>query len=708
MKLSEQQSKAVHNLQDFLRGGAQVFKLHGYAGTGKAQPFGSKVQTPSGPRNIEDLRIGDRVFTARGTVTRVSGVFPQGLQDTYRVTFRDGFSVDCNLNHLWKVQTRKMRGTSGRFYTLTTGEILEKGLYHNSGDMRWVIPLTEPVQYPEQEFPVDPYVLGSFLGDGTNMGSTPILCSPERDRFVIEEVQRRIPEWIRVHNSKQEHCNYHHLSDTRGGANSPNGLAKTFKDLGVAVKSPDRFIPETYLRGSVDQRWDLLRGLMDTDGSTQSNRTSFSSKSERLAYGVAELVQSLGGTAIVFLNDRDEYHVNVKTFENPFMLPRKADRWSPSTKNPPSRYIQSIEKIGRDPHVCIMVEDSEHLYQTDHYVVTHNSTVISHVLGGREDIIFAAPTAKATTVLQNKGIKNAATLHSLLYQPYEYEHPVTKKPTLGFKENPSSPLAQGGIVVVDEASMVGAQVAEDLLRHPIKVIAVGDPGQLPPVMSRGNESLLTGRPDSMLTEVHRTALDSPILQLATHVREKGRLPQWHFNKPGGRIVKHSSEAGDFSRYDQIIVGRHKTRFSVNTYTRKIRGYTNPLPYVGERVLCKKNDLEKGLVNGQQYEVKSSIPMDEDTLLVQLEGPGGWVVDCTAWTHGFSGPDGKEALEMMPLRDRGTNVELWHSDAITAHSSQGSEWGSVLVKDESRVFGNSAGKWLYTAITRAQHEIVVVR
>lgn len=342
------------------------------------------------------------------------------------------------------------------------------------------------------------------------------------------------------------------------------------------------------------------------------------------------------------------------------------------------------------------------------YAGTGKSTVISHVLGGRDDIVFTAPTAKATAVLRSKGIKDAATIHSLLYQPYEYEHPVTKKPTLGFKENPNSPLAKGGVVVVDEASMVSSQVAEDLLRHPIKVIAVGDPGQLPPVMSRGNESLLTGRPDSMLTEVHRTALDSPILQLATHVREKGRLPNYHFDKPGGKIVNHSSEAGDFSRYDQIIVGRHKTRFSVNTYTRKIRGYTEPFPYVGERVLCKKNDLEKGLINGEQYTVTSSIPVNDETLLVQLEGPGGWTVDATAWTHGFQGADGKETLENMPLRERGTNVELWHSDAITAHSSQGSEWGSVLVKDESRVFGSSAGKWLYTAITRAQHEIVVVR
>lgn len=342
------------------------------------------------------------------------------------------------------------------------------------------------------------------------------------------------------------------------------------------------------------------------------------------------------------------------------------------------------------------------------YAGTGKSTVIAHVLGGRDGVRYTAPTAKATTVLQDKGIKDAVTLHSLLYTPYEYTHPITKKPTLGFKDNPKSELHKGGVVVVDEASMVPVQVAEDLLNYPVKVIAVGDPGQLPPVMARGNESLLSGRPDVVLTEVHRTALDSPILELATYVREKGRLPNYNYNKPGGRIVKHSSEAGDLTQYDQVIVGRHKTRVQATGYIRKKRGYTDPFPYVGERVICKRNDKNKGLVNGQQYVVRSNIPIDDDSFLVQLEGPGGWTVDCTAWTHGFLGLKGKEHLEMMPMNDRGTNIELWHADAITCHSSQGSEWGSVCVVDESRVFGKNAGRWLYTGLTRASESVVVVR
>ena len=352
------------------------------------------------------------------------------------------------------------------------------------------------------------------------------------------------------------------------------------------------------------------------------------------------------------------------------------------------------------------LSSGQQIYKIHGYAGTGKSTVISHVLGGRDDIVFCAPTAKAASVLRSKGTE-AVTIHSLLYTPYEYVHPRTKKPTLGFKENPKSPLAAGGIVVVDEASMVDAQIAEDLLRHPVKVIAIGDPGQLPPVMSKGNQSLLSGRPDVMLTEVHRTALDSPILELATYVRENKKLPPWEFNKPGGRIVRHSSEAGEFTSFDQIIVGRHKTRFRVNDFVRRQRGFQGSFPNAGETVLCKMNKIDKGLINGAQYTVRSSMKVDEDSLIVDLVAEDGTIIPETAWTYGFLGARGMEHLARMPMNDRKENLILWHSEAITCHSSQGSEWGKVLVNDESRSF-NTPGPWLYTALTRAQEEVVIVR
>lgn len=337
---------------------------------------------------------------------------------------------------------------------------------------------------------------------------------------------------------------------------------------------------------------------------------------------------------------------------------------------------------------------------------TGKSTCISEVIDP-EEATFTAPTAKAATVLQGKGV-DAHTIHSLLYTPYEYIHPATKKPTLGFKLNPKCQFADGGVVVVDEASMIPTQVAEDLLSFPVKVVAVGDPGQLPPVMSRGNGSLLSGRPDAMLTEVHRTALDSPVLALATWVRKNGRLPNSDSFKGDTAILSDVREAGDLLSYDQVIVGRHRTRFKANSHMRKLRGYHSSLPQVGEDVLVKKNDRNKGLVNGETYTVETLIPADDDYFITRLRTPAGDPVDTTMWTHGFEGKEGMERLEEMRFKDRGTNTEAWHSEAITAHSSQGSEWDRVLVVDESKTFGKNAGRWLYTAVTRAAESVVVVR
>lgn len=340
---------------------------------------------------------------------------------------------------------------------------------------------------------------------------------------------------------------------------------------------------------------------------------------------------------------------------------------------------------------------------------TGKSTTIAQV-DELQDAIYAAPTAKAAQVLIRKGI-DAKTIHSLIYTPFEYQDPRTRKPKLGFKLNEKSDLRKGGVLIIDESSMVGSQMVEDLLTFPIKIIAVGDPGQLPPVMSKGNVSLLTGRkPDVMLTEVHRTALDSPILALATYVRKFGKLPGGNNFKDGSGIVDKTRDAGDLVGFDQIIVGRHKTRFLVNEYVRRLKGYEGILPNEGEAVLCKHNDPTRGLINGEQYTVlrtRDDGP-EEDTMMLALRAYNGDNVYCNAWKHGFRGVKGREILEHMPLKERAENTEVWHSEAITAHSSQGSEWNDVLIIDESRTFGKAAGQWLYTAVTRAQERVVVSR
>ena len=360
------------------------------------------------------------------------------------------------------------------------------------------------------------------------------------------------------------------------------------------------------------------------------------------------------------------------------------------------------DKAARE--LASFLKSNDRLFKLQGAAGCGKSTVITEVLGNRVDVRYSAPTAKAAQVLRRKGT-DAQTLHSLMYQPVEVKDEVTGKPKLVFKENPKSPLWGGGIVVVDEASMCPGFIAAKLQEYPIKVIAVGDPFQLPPVKSAG--SLLTGSPDALLTRVHRTALDSPVLELATFVRERGHLPDV-FERGHTKIVSDTRDAGDLVAFDQVIVGKHTTRFKATDHLRSLRGRGSRKPEVGDRVICKRNDMEKGLVNGGQLRVKRILDMGQDVLYTELMDDDGLHVSTTAWTHGFTGPQGLEKLEEMSFKDRAENTELWYSDAITAHASQGSEWDSVLVVDESKVFRQNASKWLYTAITRASESVTVVK
>jgi hypothetical protein len=145
------------------------------------------------------------------------------------------------------------------------------------------------------------------------------------------------------------------------------------KQLGLKdVKSRDKFIPEKYIRASVQERRDLLSALLDCDGCTNGGHTTYSTMSENLAENVIELVQSLGGTASKSRSNRDGcLTVAIAMPENPFSLPRKADLWDSVSHRAPSRRIQSIIPEGEAEVVCIQVEAEDHLYVTEDYIVTH-------------------------------------------------------------------------------------------------------------------------------------------------------------------------------------------------------------------------------------------------------------------------------------------------------------------------------------------------
>lgn len=757
LELTEQQQEAVTKIQDWYQDpGQQIFRLFGFAGSGKALAHGSKVQTPDGPVSIEDIKVGDLVFGADGYAVPVTGVFPQGVRQAYRVTFRDGVSVLCDYDHLWNVQTAKTRSTGRPYKTMTTGEIMAAGLKFDCGIYRFVIPLCEPVQYPHRDLPVDPYVLGALIGDGTSLGKTPTLCISRDDRFIAAEVRRRLPEWAVMTIDAHGSCERHRITDPRRFR--ANATAEALRILGLAVKSPQRFIPADYLHASVEQRWDLLRGLMDTDGCSRGNRISFSTKSERLANDIMSLVQSLGGTAISNKTGRNsEYSINVKVMTCPFLLPRKATQWRPSRKNPPSRRIIDIQPAGTAEHTCVSVAATDGLFLTDHYVVTHNTTLAQHIVDSLGVMAhFAAYTGKAAYVLRSKGCWGASTIHSLIYSPQEKvrqhleelrrklritedddeaeaieaqmraEEDRLATPDFILKED--SDLRHSPLLVLDEVSMVGTRVAGDLLSFGTKILCLGDPAQLPPV--DGGGYFINAPADHLLTEIHRSALDSPVTRLATSVRQ---------SPPGDRTLGMPGMDGDSGRcqaisrdelmsFDQVLVGTNKTRWLAIHLLRGLHGLTGSHPVPGDRVIGLSNSSQLGIFNGQQFLVIETTPPapDADRIRLVVEDDSGDRRSLVAWKSGFLGFEGEKKAKR---EGRGSVAAMTFAQAITCHKSQGSQWDNVLVVDESWIFARAAAeeaqragkspeeaaaaghiagqRWLYTSITRAAKRVVVI-
>ena len=382
---NDEQYEGIKKIRKWLQSSDTYFVLAGYAGTGKQQPVDCLVYTLNGSKKIGDLKIGDKIFSPNGDLVTVNGVFPQGIKQAYKITFRDKSTTECGDEHLWNVWTHKLRAKNRPAITLTTNEIMSSGLVYDYGKKRifkYSIPLTEPLQYPNRELPIHPYLLGVLLGDGTNLGKTPIITTPDIDQEIITIINTIKPDYIEIRRHDSSNCPKYNLVDVDDiGANKLNRI---IKNLGLNLKSINRFIPDIYKYSSVEQRYELLRGLMDTDGTSRNNRISYSTSSHQLMTDVIELVESLGGIAIKNKDDirRDNvnYTINIKTFDKPFKIKRKANNWKFSRKNPPSRHIISIEKSRITEQICISVDSTDGLYLTDHFIVTHNTTCVKKIL----------------------------------------------------------------------------------------------------------------------------------------------------------------------------------------------------------------------------------------------------------------------------------------------------------------------------------------
>lgn len=235
--------------------------------------------------------------------------------------------------------------------------------------------MCKPVEYPAREYFIHPYILGAFIGDGYLLGSTPVITNPYIDGDIHERIASLVSHGYVMKSVKNQYVPHYSISKN---GERPNKYMAEFKRLGLNVKSELKHVPQEYLYGDVQQRKDLLAGLMDTDGTiSKGAKMCYSTTSERLANDVVLLVQSLGGKAKVGRYEREgkpvEYRTAITIPFNPFYTKRKREAFCIRKSNYNSRYIKSVEYVGEEECQCIYVDSKEHTYLTDSYIVTHNT-----------------------------------------------------------------------------------------------------------------------------------------------------------------------------------------------------------------------------------------------------------------------------------------------------------------------------------------------
>ena len=348
-----------------------------------------------------DLQVGDYVFNREGKPVEVTGVYPQGIRDIYEVELTDGRVLHVGAGHLWTYKSRFGNG-SKCWKVADTATLMQKyqneyrPTDRNAHTIKFVIPMNQAVAWSEREYKLDPYVMGVAIGNGCLSINAFTISSGDEETIVrCQSLLHAVGMYKNPHN-----YSYTYLTGKKHGTvnchyQTKDVLSEVPELIGLT--SDKKYIPEIYKRGSIEQRWSLIQGLFDTDGTIDNGnraRVSYSTVSERLAYDVQDVLYSLGISSSVISYDRAdksrEYRVSVKCNNDDkvkfFRLERKKKRAEAAqilnqTKERVKKFgevigIRDIRKTDRkDSTTCIMVDDEEHLYQAGQYIVTHNTEV---------------------------------------------------------------------------------------------------------------------------------------------------------------------------------------------------------------------------------------------------------------------------------------------------------------------------------------------
>ena len=387
----------VQAFQDMLDDKLDLLTISLPPGTGKGQRENAKILTPTGFKRFGDLKLGDRVISGTGKLTTVEGIFPKPSMAVYELTFDDGSKVQCSKDHIWHVQTREDRKRN-KYRDIELSKMLDNYRVENGRRLNYSIDYVPVIDcFEEHELLLDPYLMGVLLGDGGLSTNSVMISLPDKE--IYDEVVKRLPEGYEL--SLRDHDDYRVIRSVYRNRWAKNDVVEILKSYNLmGLHSNEKFIPREYLYASYEQRLELLRGLLDTDGYAYEHGIEYTTVSKELAENMTELVHSLGGYCSVsekansgyrkgetFIKCKTAYRLNIQFSAEqpkPLRLTRKAERYNPKRKVL-KRFITDIKYVGDEKTSCIYVADESHLYITDDYIITHNTTLegffASYVMG---------------------------------------------------------------------------------------------------------------------------------------------------------------------------------------------------------------------------------------------------------------------------------------------------------------------------------------
>ena len=350
-------------------------------GAGKCLPLDTDILTPNGFVKMRDIHVGSVVYDEIGEKTNVIAEFPQDeLKQEYKITFNDGSYVICCKDHLWKYDV-KSNLQHHRWKVDNIVDILHKYGLKKNRSFNIYIPVCKPIQFSKKDLFIPPYLMGALLGDGGFTQNTLTFTNVEQD--IIDKVNLLVSKWgVFKHRKNKEHIQLHFV----GGKNNPfkEYLTNTFHH----ANSSNKFIPQEYKMSSVEDRFELVRGLIDTDGSiNEKGHIKIGFVSEQLAKDLQFVLQSLGYRSKMTISKRkgrnDTYNLYIRGCDDKLFSSIKHKERFKHHKVAKNHYydilkIVSVEPLDKKSEMkCITVDSPLHTYICKDFIVTHNTLMMA-------------------------------------------------------------------------------------------------------------------------------------------------------------------------------------------------------------------------------------------------------------------------------------------------------------------------------------------